>query len=70
MVAFNGLAAVLMPVPVPQILPHEAKACQSTEAKPSYSPVDPSTHWQHYSVCLSLLLNRIALVTVSSLAEE
>ena len=41
---------------VPQVLPHEAKACQSAEAESPDPTVDPSTHWQHHQVrvCLPL----------------
>lgn len=35
---------------VTQILPHQAKACESAEAESSYPTVDPSQNWQHNQV--------------------
>ena len=40
----------------PQILPHEAKARASSEAKSTYPPVDPSADREHNTASLTTLL--------------
>jgi hypothetical protein len=47
---YNHPQGKLTRLPVPQILPHEAEARQSPEAKPSHPAVDPSTNWKYYPV--------------------
>jgi hypothetical protein len=39
----------------PQVVPHQAEACQSAEAEPPYPPMDPSENWQHHQVRCALL---------------
>lgn len=34
----------------PKVIPHQAEACESAEAEPSYPSVDSSEDWKHHQV--------------------